>query len=1422
MNPSLTIPQEIKMPINRTDIKLRQSQRLDDTDFGGGQITINEVVSGEMNNLFPDISRMDRTYGRVSMRKAYLQVDTTDRSTYYGAHAAMTADAKDPNVSVCFFSDKDFFSQRRTALDRMEGYLVRGPMFIGALWESHWKGTNRIRLHCPPNVESPAIGDILILVTYKGTAEEVLQYIRIADLQETIKTYVTAESSSVQKKVLDIKLSSALEYDFEGEPLFGGISGYSSKMKTCIYTSAVADAATYYGVSKLAEDVEAGSMVVRVNDIRTQLLPCTMSTKNVLNVTLDGTTIGTVTNAKNPPEVSKDMTGTLSPNGKIHIGTAIQPGSFTLVKDGATYEDDNGGNLRKGGAAVGVIDYTTGIITFGGNVSQSAGGFRVTYKPAVPSTSPAYSGAIMVGVNNRVYDYVYLCSPVPSAGTLKVSFMSNNKWYVLQDDGKGALKGADESVGAGRLDLSEGSVSLTLGALPDVGSTIIFTWAKDQRILDLSGDTLTLNWNFTLTHNENDVDVVSKGIARGTFRLLWNFTGNSYDDAQSAIVDDGNTFLKVGVRSGSLGNYTWGYIAADGTETETVGRINYSTGEVTIYGLQHIAPPSEMTITRAIYEIGEPIEETITAPNAGPEGRLNIKVSKSPILPGSVEIEWHTVLQKYGNGTSTSNIQVGDKRTVQIGAVDPVHIYTDEVKNNGKGGFRGENSDFSLLDDNQVVAINDRIIKGEELDDIDCPAATPSKLSEIDYTAGTINFAPTRVGFFPVPMYDYRKTGNTWTETTTQQVQTFFGVQDIPTEVIVAEEEFCFVGMEYKLTACTFEVGSNVIVRYRSNGDSATQITTSVPVQYSVVIKPMHTAPLLPGSVSVLINGEHIADNGNGTLYKNIDADLGIGEPCGSINYVTRTLLFTDLSVLKSKQGTTGGYESVQVEIVTASASYDTNPMAYTVFRLPGAPLVPKSVYISATGMPTDDHPLGEELLGNTNEYGRIQAVSSSDGGGMDGVINYNTGVCHVYFGRWIPDTYKTETNPDKIPLWYASAVKRESEVWQPCPVFADSLKFSCTIASYIALDSSILGINPVRLPVDGKVPIFRNGDVVLIHATKEKNLGSLAVNTTVNLDTKNLGDVIIYDKHGRYFPEVTGGAYCPVDRKDKRNYTVDLINGTIKFSSALDYNVYDSPQAGSGQYDTYEGPFRAVYRIEDMCLCTDTQITGHLGLNQAITHDYKTSDNALVSSVLPCGDLQSAAYNEFHQKTWTGEWSNAVIGDEPNAKYRFSEYAIQVENRGAIKERWLIKFNSPTSLDVIGEKSGVLISGLKIDTTKSNPMGIENEGNVVTIDTSGATATAIGGGYIVEGAVEGFVQPGGGWYKIDGEYYLQAVSRLTGIPFWRIAYKGFNTGWAAGNCIRFNTDAAGAPFWFVRTVLQHPATEATDKFQFLMRGDSI
>ena len=48
------------MTINADQVKLFESERLTDETDGGGRATGNEVEDGQINNLFNDISRLDR------------------------------------------------------------------------------------------------------------------------------------------------------------------------------------------------------------------------------------------------------------------------------------------------------------------------------------------------------------------------------------------------------------------------------------------------------------------------------------------------------------------------------------------------------------------------------------------------------------------------------------------------------------------------------------------------------------------------------------------------------------------------------------------------------------------------------------------------------------------------------------------------------------------------------------------------------------------------------------------------------------------------------------------------------------------------------------------------------------------------------------------------------------------------------------------------------------------------------------------------------------------------------------------------------------------------------------------------------------------------------------------------------------------
>ena len=64
------------MAINNNDIKLFESQRLSNEVDGEGRVIGREVIDGNVNNLFQDISRIERAVGDVALRKAFVGIST--------------------------------------------------------------------------------------------------------------------------------------------------------------------------------------------------------------------------------------------------------------------------------------------------------------------------------------------------------------------------------------------------------------------------------------------------------------------------------------------------------------------------------------------------------------------------------------------------------------------------------------------------------------------------------------------------------------------------------------------------------------------------------------------------------------------------------------------------------------------------------------------------------------------------------------------------------------------------------------------------------------------------------------------------------------------------------------------------------------------------------------------------------------------------------------------------------------------------------------------------------------------------------------------------------------------------------------------------------------------------------------------------
>ena len=81
------------MTIQSDDIKLLASAVMADVPEGGGAATGTEIVDGQSNNIFPDISADARAEGQVGLRKVFGKADTDNDDALLGASSKARSSA---------------------------------------------------------------------------------------------------------------------------------------------------------------------------------------------------------------------------------------------------------------------------------------------------------------------------------------------------------------------------------------------------------------------------------------------------------------------------------------------------------------------------------------------------------------------------------------------------------------------------------------------------------------------------------------------------------------------------------------------------------------------------------------------------------------------------------------------------------------------------------------------------------------------------------------------------------------------------------------------------------------------------------------------------------------------------------------------------------------------------------------------------------------------------------------------------------------------------------------------------------------------------------------------------------------------------------------------------------------------------------
>lgn len=1147
------------MTIQEGNIKLYKSQVMDDVAEGGGRATGVAIVDGASNSIFPDISELDRTYGRVNLMKTFVGVSTPDTDGYFGANVVIAHPPADPKVSCVLFTTNDGFDERAAASGRVESYLAQGPMAPGLLYSDHIAGQMVITIIQRPEIALPVNGDTYVLRKNEGLSNQTEQYVRVTDVSSVVRSFTDAESQSMgdfKRAVVTLGISDALKADFPGFEASRTDVGISFLGKTKFYTTIVADAARYYGAVPLTLDAAMGDMVVRGAGIFSQLVPSTRIEVPVTDARVNQQKATLIT-AGAP--FTDTITMSFTTNISMFVGAKILPGSLTVVRGGITLTD-KAGILLKAADQVGTVDYDNGVLSLAVDVfGAGAGTHSVTYTPAAAPVSVTASIGIPVSQQGQRLSWTLSLESKPARGSLQVSYRTLDRWYVITDDGSGAIRGADSSFGAGTINFTTGSVSLTLGALPDVGSQIIVQWVE-------TAGSRSANQLPPATFSPFcKVAEIGHSIDPGSVTLTWNDGG-----ARTASDVSGN-------------------LTGDAT-----GQVFYNSGRIRF---QPNSLPPKNTVVTANFTKAAPLSTNIAgfADNGATWG---FQVT-GPVAPFSfrMNIAIDGTINSYANQTTTWGDSVG-------------------IHDNGAGVLQ-----------------------------LATKGAANINVGTINYATGACSLNKTAAGY---PMAE-----DIWG---LHQVTTYpawsGGVSGggggmVPPPSTPPTTVNVWVRDSVAMTTKTI----NIHVGAGGSGATYTGAVVSAQATSFTVDELLMQTDVAPAGFS-LGTKRHSLQLAN-VLVRDPSPTTGTGTICGSM-------------------GTIGGMYGVILNNWVAGST-GTPTALQGVVSAGVATLISKLVFRTAIS------PLfnGGFSVQGTRSDGTLFNVSPDANGiinnlaaGVFGVVEYKTGVITLEFGFAV--SAGQAADPGVIDASYLGI--SGLSYMQSYGVKADTLRYNAVAYSYIPLDAGILGLDPVRLPADGRVPIFRKGGVAVVHNEQTVAAQNVANAQTVNVGRTRLSRVKVV---GANNATITTG------------YTTDLDAGTVTFSNVSGYSQ----------------PVRIVHRVEDMALVIDAQINGQITLNRQLTHAFPTS-GSFISSALIIGDMKARVPVLFDQATWSGNaWGDSLSGSAATATYNDVLAPLTVTNAGAITERWLLQFTNTTSFNIVGENSGVIGTGnTATDCAPNNP----------------------------------------------------------------------------------------------------------------------
>ncbi len=1213
------------MTITSTSIRLLESERMADTADGGGRRTNRVVPDGVAGNVFPKVSRLDSVYGRVNLRHLFGHVNTASVETYAGAHCIITDAPDNPRIGVLLFSTGSDYHVRSDARDRIESYVIAGPESRMVLYGRQLKGASAVLAYQRIEEPLPEVGDVYCLSDETGGVTGAQQFVRVQDLSHELRTF-TENNAEFQRRVITLRIGAPLRVEFRG--ISSPSVNSSARGNTLLRATTVADASRYYGIQPLTSAALLGALEVLVASVYAPIVPTTQREAAVSLATPAGSSAfidaGTSVVVDGPFQSPIDQ-----PNEVAVVRTSrpMKPGTVktSWPNGGAFYDsyDDGAGNIvpAPGGRGLfGTVDYANQTLT----LQQSFGGanqIQVEYVAQAEVSQAAHTAETAITLATRGTVHTRSLLPLPAAGSLSVHFRALGRWYVLRDRGDGELVGDDPRYGTGLVDFVTGGVAVTLGELPDVGSSILWVWGSpthyEQRLADTGGAAY------------QDIALQHTPVQPGQLSFAYTADGTPY-----TVTADAN-----GVLSG--GGVT--------------GRIDLATGRGRAeYGARLPDHDSSLAVTYKTWAL-DPTQDIVDTP-------VTTVPLASPTAIG------RAVLAASVSGVLTMTLAVSNAEVTDTTAASQVPFRVD-----GSG---------ALLSTSAVSLRGNRVA-------VSMPVGTV--LGLLNAGTGAITYNPTMT--LPTTWYVFGGDAPAWTQGAYLST------------AAVSAASVTYTPAQYEVEGGG-TVDAGTATRIFTDRTESLALGDDVPVR--VDLTRTSSAELVAGSIMFTLAGKVFTER-SGTLY--IDAQYnGSATAAGTIDYAT--------GIATPTLWTRGAALGLAVKSALIKLGDWLATEAF--FRTAGSPVRPASTYVQATAVD------GTLISGTCDVNGVIAGTL------VRGSVEQSMGVVRVFFGEWLP-VAGNESEP-----WFDPDNVVGSNVWMPRPIQPQTLRYSTVVITSLPLSADILGLDPVRLPSDGRVPIYRPADVDVIHHTGTLDAGTPTAGQEFDVGREGLESLWLED----------------ADRKKlaASMYVADLEAGTVEMDAALSL-------AG------YVPPIAIRHRIAEEVLLADVQINGQINLTAPLKRDYPMGSQ--LSGALLFGDLFARVENVFDQRTWTGVWSDTLIGDPADTEYDVINFPIEVLNEGAVNDRLRVHFtNGAGNYQLISENLGVIATGnISADIAPVNPL--------------------------------------------TGKVYV--VIRKEG---WGLVPP------AVGVQLRLNTVAAAPGFWVARTVLPG-ASLAGDSFDAQLRGDA-